>query len=63
MKEPDILFLDEATAGVDAIGEKDFYEFLEWIHKEKHISIVLVSHNIHTVFSYSNRVICLDKTI
>jgi ABC-type Mn2+/Zn2+ transport system ATPase subunit len=23
----------------------------------------LVSHNIHTVFSYSNRVICLDKTI
>lgn len=63
MKEPDILFLDEATAWVDAMGEKDFYAFLERLHTHKKISIVLVSHDVHTVFSYSNKVICLNKTI
>jgi zinc transport system ATP-binding protein len=63
MKEPDILFLDEATAGIDSIWEKDFYEFLERVHKEKQMSIVLISHDIHRVFSYSDKVICLNQTV
>lgn len=63
MKKPEVLFLDEPTTWIDAMWEKDFYEFLELLHKEQRLSIVLISHDIHRVFSYSDRVICLNKSI
>lgn len=63
IKKPDILFLDEPTTWIDAMWEKDFYEFLEFLHQTKSMSIVIISHDIHKVFSYSDKVICLNQTI
>lgn len=61
LQEPDLLLLDEATAGIDMSGEQSFYELIEQIHREYKITIVMVSHDIHTVFAKSNRVLCLNK--
>lgn len=63
LKKPEILFLDEPTAGVDAPGEESFYEMIEKIHKERHLSIVLVSHDLSMVYKHASRVYALNQVI
>lgn len=58
---PDILLLDEPTAGLDVVAQQEFYTLLEHIHQEHKVSIVLVSHDIHTVYSKSDTIICLHQ--
>jgi len=59
--EPKILFLDEPTAGLDVLAQKEFYTLIEHVHQAHKVSIVLVSHDIHTVYSKSDSIICLHK--
>jgi zinc transport system ATP-binding protein len=64
LNKPEILLFDEPTAGIDAIGEKQFYNLVTQIHKKYQTTIVLVSHDIHSVFVRSSRILCLhDKSI
>lgn len=63
LMEPELLLLDEATAGVDVQGEKQFYELISKIHKQYGMTIILVSHDIHTVFANSDWVLCLNGCI
>lgn len=59
--KPNILLLDEPTAWLDIVVQKEFYTLLEHIHQAHDISIVLVSHDIHTVYSKSDTIICLHE--
>lgn len=63
LQKPELLLLDEATSGIDLAGEKSFYELIEEIYLKYGMAIVIVSHDIHTVFSKSSRVYCLDGKI
>ncbi len=63
LKKPEILFLDEPTAGVDAPGEESFYGMIEKIHKERHLTIVLVSHDLSMVYKHASRVYALNQVI
>lgn len=57
-QKPDLLLLDEPTAGIDISGEESFYELVHDIRKQG-ISIILVSHNIHLVIKNADKVLCL----
>jgi len=59
--KPDILLLDEPTAWLDIIAQQEFYTLVEHVHQEHKVSIVLVSHDIHTVYSRSDQIICLHQ--
>jgi zinc transport system ATP-binding protein len=61
--KPDILFLDEPTSWLDIRAQKDFYALIDHIHNHHGTSIVLVSHDIHTVYSKSDTIICLHKWV
>lgn len=63
LQKPDLLLLDEATAGVDIKGEQNFFELIAQIHEKYQVTIVMVLHDIHTVFSKASKVFCLNKTI
>lgn len=63
MSNPDILILDEPTASIDTTGTDEFYAFLAQLREERKLTILLVSHDMHRVFSESTRVVCLHNHV
>ncbi len=59
--QPELLILDEPTIGVDIAGQKEFYDFLEKLNKEKKITLVLVTHDIGNITSRVGRLACINK--
>ena len=59
--KPELLVLDEPTAGMDPEGRGEILRLLKRLHEEKKISIVLVSHSMEDVADYAGRIIVLDK--
>jgi len=59
--QPDILVLDEPTAGVDAAATNAVLEFISKIHKEKEITILLVTHDLPIVREHAQHVIWLHQ--
>ena len=47
--EPEIIVLDEPTAGVDVKTQKQFYELLQKLNKELSLTLVLVSHELDVI--------------
>jgi len=58
--KPDILILDEPTAGLDPKGREEILTLIKSLHDEQHISIVLVSHSMEDVADYSDRIIVIN---
>lgn len=57
--QPELLLLDEITAGVDVKGEESFYKLISQIRDQYKTAIVIVSHNIHLVIKNADSAICL----
>ena len=56
-----IIFLDEATEGMDIDSEQKFFELLGQIVEEQNAAMVFVSHDVAAVSNKANRVICMKK--
>lgn len=59
--QPKYLVLDEPTAGLDPKGRESLMERFRKLHKERDITIVLISHNMDNIASYADNVIILNK--
>lgn len=59
--EPDVLVLDEPTAGLDPAGRDEILEILNNIRKERGCSIVLVSHSMEDVADHADRIVVMNK--
>ena len=57
---PEILILDEPTAGLDPAGRTEILSLLKSIHEEKGITVILVSHSMEDVAEYAERLIVID---
>jgi len=60
---PELLLLDEPTAGVDTPGENSFYELITQIHQRHRLTVVLVSHDLSMVYRHAARVYALNGVI
>ncbi|WP_375260039.1 ATP-binding cassette domain-containing protein [Citreimonas sp.] len=60
LDRPQLLILDEATAGLDQPGAAAFYRLIEDVRRETGCAVLMVSHDLHVVMSASDRVICLN---
>ena len=56
---PNVLLLDEPTAGVDIKGEKTFYELFEYLKKDNDLTIIFISHDEQIVTKYADNIIKL----
>lgn len=61
LRDPEILFLDEPSAGVDAGGEQAFFELLRHQQQDHHTTIVMISHEIQLVAAHVDTVLCLNR--
>ena len=59
--EPEVLILDEPTAGLDPKGRDEILDQLKRIHEERHITIILVSHSMEDVAKYVDRIIVMNQ--
>lgn len=60
--EPEVLILDEPTAGLDPQGKKEILDLLKRYQKEKKTTVILVSHSMEEVAQYADRVIAMYKS-
>lgn len=61
MTDPEVMLFDEPMEGIDASGQQSIYQYLKKIHKEKNLTIFLVSHDLSVVYKLASKVICLSR--
>ena len=59
--EPDVLILDEPTAGLDPKGRDEILDQIAYLHQERKISVVLVSHSMEDIARYVERIIVMNQ--
>ena len=59
--DPDLIVLDEPTAGVDVSGEIRMYELIGELRDQLQCAVLLVSHDLHLVMSQTDQVLCLNQ--
>lgn len=60
---PEILILDEPTAGVDVKAQDDFYQLLANLNKRHGLTIILVSHDIDVVVNEVSKLACINEAL
>lgn len=58
--QPEVLILDEPTAGLDPKGRDEILDLIAKMHKERNMTIILVSHSMEDVAKYVERIIVLN---
>ena len=58
--EPQVLILDEPTAGLDPRGRDEILDQIDRLHREKGITIILVSHSMEDVAKYADRLLVMN---
>lgn len=58
--DPQVLILDEPTAGLDPKGRDEILEQIKYLHEERGITILLVSHSMEDVARYADRLIVIN---
>lgn len=59
--KPEVLILDEPTAGLDPKGRDEILDFVAKMHKERKMTILLVSHSMEDVAKYVQRMIVMNR--
>lgn len=59
--EPNVLVLDEPTAGLDPKGQLEMMSLFNRLHEERDMTIVLVTHQMEDVAKYADHMIVLDE--
>ena len=57
---PDVLILDEPTAGLDPKGRDEILDRIEYLHDTRGITIILVSHSMEDIAKYVERIIVMN---
>jgi len=60
--DPDILFLDEPSAGLDPITSAELDQLINQLAKSLRVTFVIVTHELNSIYNIADRVIMLDKS-
>ena len=60
-QSPEVLILDEPTAGLDPAGRDEILDLIARMHRERKITVMLVSHSMEDVAKYVQRIIVMNQ--
>lgn len=58
---PEILVMDEPTAGLDPVGKAELYELITKLHNERKLTVILISHSMEEMGQYAKKLLVLNK--
>ncbi len=58
--EPEVLFLDEPTIGVDVLGKRDILDFIKTLNQEKGVTVMVTSHDMDDLEQLAGRIVMID---
>lgn len=58
---PDVMILDEPTAGLDPLGKEEMFEVIRNLQRDRNMTILLVSHSMEDVARYVDRIVVVDQ--
>jgi len=61
--QPEIIFLDEPTTGVDKKSQDDFYQILQKLNKDLGITLVLITHDVERILKEAMHIACIDHRL
>jgi ABC-type uncharacterized transport system, ATPase component len=61
LHDPDILFLDEPTIGLDAVSKLAVRSFIKTRNKERHTTVILTTHDMNDIEALAQRIILIGK--
>ncbi len=59
--EPEVLILDEPTAGLDPRGRDEIYDLIAKLHRERGITVIIVSHSMEDMANYVDRLVVMNE--
>lgn len=60
--KPNVLLLDELTAGVDEPGQRQLNELVANLQRDHGLTVLFISHELSIVYQYANTVLCLGRS-
>jgi len=63
VSDPELIILDEPTAALDPESRGQFYDTLQDLNRNSHVSMVLVTHDMGTIGQYANKLLYIDRKI
>lgn len=63
IRKPKLLILDEPEAGIDVLAGQKFYELLQNLVKNEGLTVLISTHEIEIVRSFSDQVLCVNKSL
>lgn len=63
LHDPDILFLDEPTIGLDVISKKNIREFIKEINKKNRTTVILTTHDMPDIKELCSRIMVIDHGV
>lgn len=58
---PNILVLDEPTAGLDPLGKEEILNLVVKLNKQNGLTVIMVSHDVNEVYEYTDRTIVFSQ--
>jgi zinc transport system ATP-binding protein len=63
VSNPQILFLDEPTTGIDLESQEEFYDILRHLNRDRNLTIVVVSHDVDVIVNEVTELVCLNQKL
>jgi len=61
LHEPEVLFLDEPTIGLDVVAQHTIHRFLRHVRTERHVTVVLTTHYMKDVAALCERLVVITR--
>jgi ABC-2 type transport system ATP-binding protein len=61
LHEPEILFLDEPTLGLDVLAKRNILRFIRDINRERNVTVMVTSHDMAELEQLAGRIVMIDR--